>query len=104
MNHTANISSGVACNGSTSTMIMASNSSRNFFFVSNNTNSEDVWIKLQPASVDNDKKGIFLSASANAGDTGTGANHWQMPTSAVYTGEICAISASGAPSVYCTEY
>jgi hypothetical protein len=43
--------------------------------------NKDIWVKLQPASVDDDKKGIFLQAGKN----------YILTSSVMYFGEISAI-------------
>jgi len=87
------IPTGISLNASTSTKIADSNANRIFFAVSNPSN-KDIWLKLQIATVDNDKKGIFMPANS----------YWEMPTDNVYIGEISAIANSGTPDIYTTEY
>lgn len=95
VNDTAILSDAIALNASTSVTLSAGGTvlPRVFFAVSNNTNKE-VWIKLQAASVDDDKKGIFLPRNS----------YWEMIADSLYTGEISAIANSGTPDVYVTEY
>jgi len=88
----ATLGSGVALNASTSTTVVAANSGRINFTISNNS-SKDIWLKFQAASVDNDKKGIFLFKRTI----------YEMPTDNVYTGEISAIADTGTPTVFTTE-
>jgi len=92
------ISGGIALNTATSIKIADANPDRTFFNVNTDGDNQAVWIKLQAAEVDNDKKGIWIEAKIGA------LNSWQMPTDAIYTGEICAISNSGTPKVFVTEY
>ena len=97
-NDEANIPSSITLNATTSTKIADANTRRIFFHVNNNTASDAIWIKLQAASVDNDKKGIYLQKK----DLPDG--RWQMPPDNIYTGEISAIADSGTPDVFVTEY
>lgn len=99
-NEIANVKSPIATNATTSVKIADANPNRLFFHVNNDSELERVWIKLQPAADDNDKKGIMLSKR----NDGIGTNSWEMPVGEKYTGEICAISDSGTPNVYVTEY
>ncbi len=97
-NDVADISSGVSLNSTTSTKIADANDRRIFFCVNNNDNNNGVWIKLQAASVDNDKKGIFLTKK-------TGARiFFDMPPGNIYTGEISAIAEASSPTIFTTEY
>lgn len=95
---TASVNTGVTLNSSTSVKIADANPNRIYFYVTNDGSTEEAWIKLQAAGVDNDKKGIFLNKKAIY------RNDWGMPVDNVYTGEICAIAEAGTPSVYVTEY
>lgn len=90
----ATLSSAIALNASTSTTVAAANTERLFIAIFNSSTSEDIWIKLQAASVDNDAKGIFVG----------GEGLYVITSPYLYTGEISAISDSGTPSVYVTEY
>ena len=74
--------------------ISESNASRIFFCVNNNGSSDAIWIKLQAASVDNDKKGIYVEAGKS----------WIMTPDNIYTGEISSISDNTTTDVYITEY
>ena len=94
----ATVAAGVTLNAVTSTTIAVANGVRIFFEVDNNFSDKAVWIKLQAASVDNDKKGFFLNEKEK------GATKWRMPTDNIYVGEISAIADSGSPVVYVTEY
>lgn len=88
----------ISINDATSTTLSAANPRRVFFYVSNNSASAEAWIKLQAASVDNDKKGIFLGKKADP------PRDWTMMQDTPYTGEISGISESGTHDVYLTEY
>lgn len=92
-NTTATISSAIALNNLTSVTVVNANTKRIFLFISNIGN-KDVWIKLQAASVDDDKKGIFIHAHES----------WKMPSDNIYTGEVSGIADKGTPSIFITEY
>ena len=94
----ATISAGIVLNATTSTIIAPANDQRIFFHVNNNDSSQDSWIKLQAATVDNVKKGIFLQRK------GEPQGRWEMPSENIYTGEISAIAETGTPTIYVTEY
>ena len=97
-NDTATVSAGITLNSTTSTVILAANPNRMSFDVNNNFSNQAAWVKMQAASTDNDKKGIFLNKK-NAG-----ISSWSMSPDNIYTGEISAIADSGSPTVYVTEY
>ena len=97
-NDTATVASGVTLNATTSTVIAVANPDRMYFYADNNFSDKACFIKLQAASVDNDKKGIFLNEKEK-GDT-----RWKMSPDNIYTGEISAIADSGSPTVFVTEY
>lgn len=88
------LGSGIALSNTVSTTILAANSNRNYIAISVRTN--DVWIKLQAASVDNNKKGIFLSKDFT----------YELHPKVVYTGEISAIidPGTGGATAYTTEF
>lgn len=94
----AALSSGIDLNDSTSVVVAVANPDRLFFRLDVNGDNQSVWLKLQSASIDNDKKGIYLRRQA-----GNNA-FWEMPSNSIYTGEICAIAVSGSPDVHITEY
>ncbi len=96
MTSTATITS-VVLNATTSTVVAAANPSRIYFYVTNDS-AEEMWLKLQPAATDNDKKGIFIGKKAEP------PKHWEMHPDNVYTGEISAIAGAGTPTIYITEY
>lgn len=93
VNNEATISDAITLNSTTSTVISVANSTRINFTVSNNS-SQDVWLKFQPASGDDVKKGIFLFKRTI----------YEMPTDNIYTGEISAIAESGTPDVFVSEF
>lgn len=90
---TAFLSESITLNSSTSTTIQAINTTRMHIIIFNSSNSP-VWIKLQAASVDNDKKGFQLLAKGS----------WSMPVDNIYTGEISAIAANNNADIYVTRY
>lgn len=92
-NDTATLSGAIALNNTTSATIAPANTNRMFFHFSNPGN-KDVWLKLQAASVDNDKKGIWVPKGKS----------WEMSPDEKYPGEISAITNVGTTSVYYTEY
>lgn len=84
--------------GVASVKIADTNPDRMFFGVWTDGDNKAVWIKLQPAAMDDDKKGIWVEAKIGA------LNFWQMPPDNIYTGEISAISNGGNVNVFVTEY
>jgi len=89
----ATLSSGITVS-TTSVIAKVANTDRRYLTISVETN--DVFIKLQTAATDNDSKGITL---------GNGQT-WEMPTDAIYTGEVSAIKDGVGPdaTIYVTEY
>ncbi len=81
-----------------SVKIADANPNRRFFYVHANGDSKPVWIKLQSAGIDDDKKGIWVERKAGVNP------FWQMPQDNIYTGEISAIADSVAVDVFVTEY
>ena len=98
VNDTANVFDPVTIGSSVSVVVLPANPDRMYVQINNNDSDRDCWIKLQPASQDNDKKGIFMHRRGGGNDT------WQMPTDNIYTGEISAISEGGSSDIYVTEY
>jgi hypothetical protein len=93
-NDTATLSGTITVSGVTSTTVQAVNVDRLVFAISN-VGVQDMWLKLQAASVDNDKKGIMVPKGG----------YWEMPPDNIYTGEISAISDSVASTTAnTTEY
>lgn len=92
-------------NATTATKIADANPDRIFFNVNINGSAGDVsiFIKLQAASVDNDKCGIWIGRLLD--EDGSYFNvEWEMPPDNIYTGEISAIMSSGTHTVHVTEY
>lgn len=103
-NDTATTSS-VALNSTTAVKIADANPKRTFFHVTINGSSTGVsiFIKLQAASVDNEKVGIWIGRFLDE-DGSYFKVCWEMPPDNIYTGEISAIVTSGTHTVYITEY
>lgn len=97
VNDEADVPSGITINSTTSTVIAAANPDRISFRVDNNEADKGAWVKLQAASVDNQKKGIWLK-----GDKTESA--YIMDPDNIYTGEISAIGDSDSFDLYVTEY
>lgn len=93
VNDIATLSQGITLNSSTSTKVADSNTDRINFTFSNPGNNQ-VWLKFQAASVDDDKKGIAILRGG----------FYEMPTDNIYTGEVSAIAETGVPTVYNTEF
>jgi hypothetical protein len=98
-NEISAISSAISLNDTTSTTLSVANSERIFWAVSIPTAAGpgltvQIWLKLQSASIDNDKKGINLSSG----------DYWEMPVDNIYTGEISAIVENGTEDVFITEF
>ena len=89
----ATLSSGISIN-TTSVIAKTSNTDRRYLAISVTGNG--VFVKLQAASVDNDEKGIMLANGMV----------WEMPTDAIYTGEVSCIKDGVGPSatIFVTEY
>jgi len=79
------LSPGIALNNTTSTTIVAADSTRKIIVISNDSNRK-IWIKEQRADVDDDKKGIPLTAGAI----------YESPQGFPYQGEYSGIVDSGA--------
>ncbi len=82
----------VTLNATTSTTILAANTDRMSYVISNDS-SKDVWIKEQAASVDDDKKGEIVWARSTA----------STEPDQMYHGEVSAIAVSGTPTIYIKE-
>lgn len=97
-NDIATISSAISSNATTSTTLSIAKYNRIFWAISIPVAVPglivQVWLKLQSAATDNDKKGIALESG----------DYWEMPMDSVYTGEISAITTSGTEDVFITEY
>ena len=83
----------VALNATTSVTVVSANPDRISFRLDNPSN-QGIWLKLQAASIDNIKTGIFVDKGG----------HWPMDTDNFYDGEISAIAAVGNPTATFTEY
>jgi len=98
-------SSPVALNSSTAVKLADANPNRIFFNVTINGGSSDerIFIKLQAASIDNVKTGIWIGRSLDE-DGSYFKVDWEMSPDNIYTGEISAIMDSGSHTVHFTEY
>ena len=90
----ATISDSITVGSSVSTPIYTT-TKRTLRVVVTNAGNKDVFIKLQSASVDNDKKGMKLYKRSTA-DVMIAPN--------VYIGEISAIATSESSELYVTGY
>lgn len=97
----ATISSAIPLSSSNSRKIADANPNRIAFRanIDGIMGADSIFIKLQAASIDNDKKGIWIGRQGNVFEIG-----WTMPSDNIYLGEISAIALSGAPDVFVTEY
>lgn len=89
---TATISSAISVDSTTSTTLLSANEDRVYIAIS--ATDTNIWIKLQAASVDNDKKGIFIPKNFT----------YELFPKAIYTGEISAIGDTATAMVYTTEF
>lgn len=94
----SSISDALPVTSMTSIKIADANPLRKFFSVCTDGDNQAVWVKLQAASIDDDKKGIWIEAKIGA------LNFWQMPTDNIYVGEISAIANSANVNLFTTEY
>ena len=92
-NDTADLSSAISTNASTSVVLSASNTLRMFWSMTNNSDA-DVWIKFQAASVDDDKKGILVPS----------CGYYELPSLVTYMGEISGIADDVAGDVHVVEF
>lgn len=89
---TADVPAGVAINAAASTTVLSARGDRRYVALS--VTGDTVWVKLQAASTDNDKKGIRIPAGTT----------YEFFPELVYTGEISAISDSTSATIYATEF
>ena len=89
----ATLSSGITV-GTTSVIAKTANTDRRYLSIS--VVGNDVFVKLQTAATDNDSKGIMLANGLT----------WEMPTDAIYTGEVSCIKdgVGPDPTIFVTEY
>lgn len=97
-NDVAYISDPIELSKDISTVIAVANPDRIFFHVTNSDSKKAAWVKLQPAIVDNEKKGIFLNKKDKP------ELSWTMPSDNIYTGEISAIADADDSTLHVTEY
>ena len=94
----ATLSNGIAINSSTSTLILAAlatDAQPHIKIIITNDSNKDVWIKFQPASTDNDKKGFLLYSNTTT---------VLLEDSGIYRGEISAIADSGSATIFMTSF
>ncbi len=104
----ADVKDPIVVNNTTSIVLAAANPERIFFHVSLGTalDNAGVFIKLQPASTDNDAKGITVGI-VTMGAINVWDLEWEMPPDNIYTGEISAIGAltnTSDVNIFVTEY
>ena len=89
----ATLSSGITVS-TVSVIAKVANTDRRYLSIS--VTGNDIFIKHQSASVDNDEKGEMLGN----GDT------WRMPVEAIYDGEVSCIKDGVGPNatIFVTEY
>lgn len=85
--------------------VAAANSSRIHLSISLDVGltSRRAFIRLYPASDDNDKKGSLLALELLGNDALVVFN-WEMTPDNVYTGPVSMISVAGTFNVHVTEY
>ena len=86
------LGSGVALNSSTSTALLTTTLQDSMLIFTNDGN-QDAFVKLQAASVDNDKKGFIIYK----GTTAT-----LVLEHVAYPGEVSAITKNGSTTMYTT--
>lgn len=88
----ADLTAGVSINSSTSATVLSARGDRKYVALS--VSGDTVWIKLQTAATDDVKKGIRVPAGFT----------YEFFPDLVYTGEISAISDTGAATIFPTEF
>ncbi len=78
----------------TSTIISLANDKRIYFRVDNASTGRIVYVKLQAANVDNDKRGVRIKE----------IDIFEMTGDNIYTGEISAIAEMDEPIIFVTEF
>jgi len=91
----------IELNSSTATKIADANLFRTVLeiYIDPGAGNNMIFIKTQAAGVDNLKQGPWLGKDGVIYE-----NFWKMATDNIYTGEVSAISNSGTPTVFVTEY
>ena len=85
------ISAPISVGSSVSTTLIAANEQRMYLAIS--VLDKDIWLKFQAASVDNNKRGIFVGRN----------QMYELLPDNMYTGEISAICDVGTATIYITE-
>lgn len=62
-----------------------------------------MFIRLYPASDDNDHKGVVITRDT-FGNSNLFKPGWRMSADNIYTGEISALSSVGSVDIHVTEY
>jgi len=97
-NDEAVLSSGIAINATTSTLILAAQAAGvadRILVIVYNEGPRDAWIKFQAASVDNFKKGFIIPKNTSL---------TILENDDIYTGEISAITSTGTATLYLTTF
>ena len=94
-NDTAVMQAGITVGASTSVTLVTTVINETVRVVFSNDGNQDVFIKLQAASVDNDKKGFILHK-------GTASDIMTLPN--MYIGEVSAIARNGTTTIFTTVY
>ncbi len=92
VNDTPILSNKISVGKATSTKLLDANVTRSYVAIT--VLKKDIWLKLQAAGVDDDKKGILIQA----GQT------YETSVDNIATCEISAIALSGIADVYTTEF
>ena len=95
---TASMSGPIVVTSAASVKIADANPTRSFFFVHIDGSEPGAWVKLQPATTDDDKKGIWIEGKVGKRD------FWHMDGDNIYTGEISAIAQTADVNIYVTEF
>lgn len=92
----------VMLNSNTATTVIGPNKKRIYLNIDSCDAAGGSFVRLKPASVDNNKQGIYLAKNIAA--EAPGRTFWEMSPDNIYTGEVSAISQSGALKLCITEY
>lgn len=97
-NTEAFVGSEIALNASTTTKLLDAQLSSDpprIKVILQNAGATSLWVKFQPATDDDDKKGILVGMTERV---------TLLEGSDIYTGEISAIANTGTPSVFVTWF
>lgn len=84
----------VTLNASSFIKVLNANPNRHYLRLSNIAGVADIIVNLCEISGGMDDCGIYIKNKES----------WEMPTSAIYTGEICAKAKTDAPKLIFVEY